>query len=600
MEHSAGAVIADRYEVRSLLGRGGMAAVYLAHDGLLAREVALKMLNPALAADATFVERFRREAQAVAGLSHPNIVAVYDWGAHDGTYFMVMEYVAGTTLKEVVRRRGPRPEHEALAIGASVADALGAAHARGVVHRDVKPHNVLVDPNGNVKVTDFGIARAAGASQLTNADQVLGSASYASPEQIQRLPVDARSDLYSLGAVLYELLTGSPPFDGDSAVSVAWQHVHTEPPRLGAVAPAVSAAAEAVILRALAKRPDDRFQSAGEMRQALLDVVRQTAAPDIHEAPTIAVAAIPAATRAGAPAFVPDVPEPTLEVPADAAHTATMVALPPTARVRRFPPRAPETVPTRGNRRTNTGRALLAALVAGAALLGTCALVLGSQRDRAGQTVAAPPANAPAEVRGVAVTPEPALTPTTTGSAPATPVVSSAAQPTAVPTDVPTAAPTAPAPTAPAASATAVPPRPTEPPPSVPTVAPTAPPAPTTAPTTVPTAPVATAGAPTDAVLGFYTAAAQQNFTQAAAYWSPRMQAQYPPAENIVGRFSQTQRLFVNSAQVVSVSGDRATVAVDLSEVTGNPAVTQRWVGTWQLVRGPSGWLLDAPNLRAG
>ena len=222
-------VFANRYELGEAIGHGGMADVYLAHDRLLDRRVAVKVLSPQFATDPTNVERFRREAQAAAGLNHPHIVAVYDWGEEDGTSFIVMEYVAGQTLREILQSYGRLAPTEAARIAAEIADALSFAHAHGVVHRDVKPGNVLVTPQGQVKVTDFGIARAESSEPLTKTGAVLGTATYFSPEQAQGFALDGRSDVYALGVVLYEMLTGVAPFTAGSPVSVAYKHVRETP-----------------------------------------------------------------------------------------------------------------------------------------------------------------------------------------------------------------------------------------------------------------------------------------------------------------------------------------------------------------------------------
>src|SRR5687767_3458594 len=222
-------VWSGRYELVRRLARGGMAEVHLARDLLLDRPVALKVLYPELSRDPTFVERFRREARAAANLNHPNIVSVYDWGEEDGTYFIVMEYVEGVTLRDLLVRNGPLEPGRAAAIVGDIAAGLGFAHEKGVVHRDVKPGNVLITSSGTVKVTDFGIARAGVSESLTQTGAVMGTAVYFSPEQAQGLPTDGRSDLYSLGVVLYESVTGYPPFGGDSPVSIAYKHVRETP-----------------------------------------------------------------------------------------------------------------------------------------------------------------------------------------------------------------------------------------------------------------------------------------------------------------------------------------------------------------------------------
>ncbi|HEV8624865.1 MAG TPA: Stk1 family PASTA domain-containing Ser/Thr kinase [Acidimicrobiia bacterium] len=263
-------VYTNRYEIVRHLARGGMAEVYLAHDQLLDRRVALKVLFPEFARDPAFVQRFRREAQAAANLNHPNIVAVFDWGEEDGTYFIVMEYVEGRSLREAIQADGPLYPNLAADLASDIAGALGYAHRNGVVHRDVKPGNILLTPQGQVKVTDFGIARAAGASEsLTQTGSVMGTATYFSPEQAQGLPVDARSDVYSLGVVVYEMVCGVPPFSGESPISVAYKHVREEAPRPTVVNPDVPVALENIILTAMSKGPDSRYASADDMRADL-------------------------------------------------------------------------------------------------------------------------------------------------------------------------------------------------------------------------------------------------------------------------------------------------------------------------------------------
>lgn len=311
-------VLGDRYEIHQRLARGGMAQVYLARDRTLDRPVAVKELAPEFATDPSFVERFRREAQAAANLSHPNIVGVFDWGTQDGTYFIVMEYIDGPSLSQVIRRDGPLHPRRAAEIGGEVAAALGFAHSRGVVHRDVKPGNVLLTATGQSKVTDFGIARALSSpdDDLTQAGSVMGTATYFSPEQAQGLPVDPRSDLYSLGVVIYEMVTGRTPFSGDTPLAIAYRHVQDQPAPPSTIVPDIPVGLEAIIMKLLQKRPDDRYPTAEALRADLNrfldgDVTSAERALGVAAAAGAATAAAAATTMQPAVAPIPAPVDPT-------------------------------------------------------------------------------------------------------------------------------------------------------------------------------------------------------------------------------------------------------------------------------------------------
>lgn len=274
-----GKILGNRYRLLELIGEGGMALVYKAECSLLCRYVAVKILRPQFASDAEFVERFRREARSAASLSHPNVVSIYDVGQDEGLDYIVMEYVPGSTLKDIIKQDAPLALDRALNITRQIAEGLNHAHQRNIIHRDIKPHNILVTPDGRIKVTDFGIARAVSAGSLTQAGEVMGSVQYLSPEQAKGGTVGPQSDLYSLGCVLYELLTGTVPFKGDTPISIAFQHLQGDFVPLLKVRPEIPAAVDNIVKKAIAKNQEERYGSALALLKDI-DLIRGQARPE--------------------------------------------------------------------------------------------------------------------------------------------------------------------------------------------------------------------------------------------------------------------------------------------------------------------------------
>jgi eukaryotic-like serine/threonine-protein kinase len=331
-ELDPGAIVDGRYKVISRLGAGGMADVFLVEDTQLSRRVALKLLHRRFSADPAFVERFRREAQSAASLQHPNVVGVYDRGAWDGTYYIAMEYLPGRSLKQLIRQEAPLDPLRAIDITLQILKAARFAHRRGVIHRDLKPHNVIVDENDQAKVTDFGIARA-GASDMTETGSIMGTAQYLSPEQAQGHAVSETSDLYSVGIVLYEMLTGRVPFDAESAVTIALKHVSEAPPLPSRINPSIPPALEQAVLWSLNKNPADRPADADQFISVLEQVRDQIVSGSKGEitASMKAVAAVGPGPRgpggAGGPADLGG-PPPTALMPAADAITAYTSSMP--------------------------------------------------------------------------------------------------------------------------------------------------------------------------------------------------------------------------------------------------------------------------------
>lgn len=305
-------LFSGRYKVINRAGSGGMADVFKAEDTVLNRTVAIKMLHPQFARDENFVARFRREAQSAAALNHPNIVNIHDWGSHDGTYFIVMEFLEGENLKQIINREGALSPDTAIRIIGKVCDALEFAHKHDIVHRDIKPHNIVISKDGTVKVTDFGIARA-GSSTMTQTGSILGTATYISPEQAQGTVAGKESDVYSLGIVLYETLTGRVPFEGESPVAVAFKQVHEPPPHPRSINPNIPADLETIVLKATVKEPGDRYLSAAKMKDDLNRCAQglpvRAFIPPVEEKTLV---------MPGPPA--PHIPKPTTDSPASAAQ----------------------------------------------------------------------------------------------------------------------------------------------------------------------------------------------------------------------------------------------------------------------------------------
>jgi len=347
-------VLAERYQLGALIATGGMGSVYRAVDTHLGRPVAVKVLKRVLADDPTFLERFRREARAAAAISHPGVARVYDYGERSSEAFIVMELVEGDTLAERIARHGLLPWQTAFAIAEQVATALSAAHSQGVVHRDVKPANILLDAAGHVKVTDFGIARAAQATTLTRPGMVLGSANYVAPEQAQGNQAGPAADLYSLGCVLFEAVTGATPYQGPNAVSIATQHVSSPVPDPRERVAELPEAAAALIMRSLGKEPGSRFASASSMAAAL---AAARSGRDPSAASQASTMALPVTRPAAAPAAMVSPPPAAAGGPAAPTTPAGAAAAAAWARASAHTPPLPWAAPVGGGRAGRAGRA---------------------------------------------------------------------------------------------------------------------------------------------------------------------------------------------------------------------------------------------------
>ena len=582
-----GRVLAGRYRLLEVIGQGGMAVVYRARDELLARDVAVKVLRPAFAQDDAFVERFRREARNAAALLHPNIVTIHDTGVDEaGGDFIVMSLVDGPDLREVIARDGALGIGFAVRVGIETARALQFAHEHGIVHRDIKPANILIGEDGEAQVADFGIARAATDVGATTSGAILGSAQYASPEQVSGEPVSPRSDLYSLGIVLYEALTGVRPFDGPSPAAVALERLRVPPRPLREIRPDVPETLEATVMRALELDPESRHPSAAELAGEL-ERFRITELGGIRRRGFGARAA--RATAAGGGAALARArleagaaswdEEPTSVVPIVAVDHLDDTGYQPAS----SGPATRDGVATRTGSRTRRRRRAVApiAIAAGFSLVALSIAVLVATASLFGRGLTgavrgetSPPraSDAAVAVATPAATPvsTPAPTPAPTPTAEPTPT----ATPTPPPTPVPTAAPTPQPTAAPTARATA---RPTPPP-----------------------APGATAPArdPAETVRLFYDLVEQHEFDAAARLWTRSMRERYPPDGYIDGRFAPTTRIDITGLRIERMSLDAGTalVSVALTEYRSSGPSPRRFAGSWELVLSDRGWLMNEPH----
>lgn len=560
---SSGERLAGRYELIQQIGAGGMATVWRARDLRLDRPVAVKLLRPELAEDEDLARRFESEARHAASLSHQNIAAVFDTDVDGAHRFIVMELVDGPSVADVIDQRGPLEPRVAVEIAAAAARALAAAHRRSLIHRDVKPANLLIGRDGRVRLADFGIARALTASRVTMPGTVLGSIPYLSPEQARGEEATAAGDVFSLGVVLYEMLTGRLPWDADTPAAMATVRLHVPAAPPSAAVRDLPAGLDAIVARALEIEPGRRYPSARVLADALESWNRRNPggarARRSLVGATTALAASVTPSIAGMAAAVAR-PNPWAELPRGRGGTRRSEppsGRPPTRRDRGAPP--PELAPTVGQRR---GEMVLAALAVGLLVVVAGALVLAPSGGAALPTSGAVlPAVSPST--GVD-----AGAPSTTPSFASTPSATPTAEPMAEPTPDPTPTPT---------------PRPTS--------------RPTPRPTPAPTQPPQTSAAAA-AVVAFYDAVEDQDWETATDLWSPSMQERYPPDEWLVGRFRRTTRIDITSLRTVSLDRDAGTARVEVALVeyrTVEPS-PRSFVGAWDLVKIDGRWLLNDPQ----
>jgi eukaryotic-like serine/threonine-protein kinase len=594
---SPGLLLGARYELVQQIGAGGMATVWRARDTRLRRQVAVKLLRPELAEDEDLARRFESEARHAASLSHPNIATVYDTDVDHGRAFIVMELVDGPTVAEAIADRGSIEPPLAVEIAAAAARALAAAHRRGLIHRDVKSANLLVGRDGRVRLADFGIARALTASRVTTPGTVLGSIPYLSPEQARGEEATAKGDIFSLGVVLFEMLTGRLPWEADTPAAMATMRLHVPAPVPSAIVRSLPAGLDTIVARALSINPEDRYPSARVFADALeawnRKRKRRRRASVIEATSALAAQVVPASSRSLHPNLAGAGPARS-GASAVAAATAVSVtgaarpnpwALPPPVRGRTRrgaappalrPPTAspapPDPVPEatlpagrpaetddrEERRRSLIAGFVLVSLVAAVGLIGAVLLPGGSGLP-GGAIESAPPASVPAATP-VFFPPIPTPSPT--------PIVTSTPEPrpTADPTSAPTPPPT---------------PRPT--------------PQPTPRPTPIPPPP--TSG-PAQAVVAFYGAVERHDWDTAIDLWSPSMQERYPVQEWLIDRFERTTRIDITSLRTISVDQDagRARVAVSLVEYRTVEPSPRTFTGAWDLVRIDGRWVLNDPD----
>ena len=578
-----GELLAGRYELIQPIGSGGMATVWRARDTRLGRQVAVKLLRPEFAEDAEFVRRFESEARHAASLSHQNVAAVHDTDVDDERRFIVMELVDGPSVAEVIAQRGPLDPLVAVGIAAAAARALAAAHRRGLIHRDVKPANLLIGRDGRVRLADFGIARALTSSRATTPGTVLGSIPYLSPEQARGDEATAAGDIFSLGVVLFEMLTGSLPWEADTPAAMATARLHVPAAPLSESVAGLPEGLDGIVARALKLDATERYPSARVFADALEAWSRR------HRAPAGGRARIRHATEALAASVIP------ISAAGGNAGVAVAGSIAGTARPNPFAlrPQAPggTRLGPRAPRRRTAGRALPAPTAPPTSLhpSGGANPGAASRADRRGGLLMGLVAAALLAVVAAAFFVE--------GGARIGPDVPGGAivpGPTPTATPAPTAAPT------PTVLVTLVPIPPTPPP----TPDPTAPPEPDPTPTVTPRPPAVPVptpappqpASPAAAVLAFYSAVEDHDWDTAIDLWSPSMRERYPPQEWLIDRFRRTTRIDVTRIDTVSNADGRARVEVSLTEYRSIEPSPRRFVGAWDLVRRDGRWVLNDPD----